>query len=97
MTEVQKTLTVTLGDTVFQVADMSEQLKTAVSYMDDWRQKEADLMDQLVLVRSAIHDVQNSLSSALSTELKQQEELKQPEKTVPAAGQPIAKKRTKKS
>ena len=61
MPTVQKTQAITIDQQVFEVANMSAEVQNAVMYMDEWRQKEADLTSELLLVRAALNDVQNTL------------------------------------
>jgi hypothetical protein len=61
MPQVQKTMSITIDDNVFEVAKMSEDVQQMVMYMDDWRQDEADLTAELLKTRAAIRDIQNSL------------------------------------
>jgi hypothetical protein len=61
MHQVQPTLTITIDDQNFDVATMSDQVRQMVTYMDDWRQIEADKSSELLMARSAIHDIQNTL------------------------------------
>jgi cell division protein ZapA (FtsZ GTPase activity inhibitor) len=66
--QVQPTLTVTIDDKSFEVATASEQVRQMIAYMDDWRQKEADLSSELLMARSAIRDVQNTLLTTIRQE-----------------------------
>ena len=66
--QVEKTLTVTIDETSYVVANMSEPVKQLISYMDDWRQKEADTTSDLLMVRSALRDIQNSLMTTINAE-----------------------------
>jgi len=61
MAKVTQTLSVTVDDVTYNVADMSDQVKQMIELMDEWRQQEVDISGQLVMVRSAIRDIQNSL------------------------------------
>ncbi len=68
MPQVQQTLTITIDDSVFEVANMSPEVQSAVMYMDEWRQKEADLTSKLLMVRAALNDVQNTLLKTIQAE-----------------------------
>ncbi len=71
MPKMEKTTTITVDDVLFAVEKMDPQLKQMIAYMDEWRQKEADVATDLLMVRSALRDLQNSVYVALK---KQQEE-----------------------
>jgi hypothetical protein len=68
MPQVQQTLTITIDDNIFEVANMSPEVQSAVMYMDEWRQKEADLTSKLLMVRAALNDVQNTLLKTIQAE-----------------------------
>jgi hypothetical protein len=65
MTPVQPTLTVTIDDVTFDIATMSDGVRQMIAYMDDWRQKEADISSELLMARSAIRDIQNNLLTTI--------------------------------
>lgn len=79
MPQVQQTLTITIDNTVYEVANMSQEVQSAVMYLDEWRQKEADVTSELLMVRSAINDVQNTLLKLIQGE---QQEAAQPAEPV---------------
>lgn len=68
MTPVQPTLTITIEDVSYDVANMSDQVRQMVSYMDDWRQKEVDLSSELLMARSALRDIQNTMLATIRQE-----------------------------
>lgn len=68
MPQVQPTTTITIDDAVFEVASMSEAVQQMVQYLDDWRQKEVDAMSQLLMVRGALRDIQNTLLTTIQSE-----------------------------
>lgn len=74
MPQVQKTLTITIDNAIFEVANMSPEVQSAVMYLDEWRQKEADLTSELLMVRAAINDVQNTLLKTIQAEQSAQQE-----------------------
>lgn len=71
MPTMEKTTTITVDDVLFAVEKMDPQVKQMIAYMDEWRQREADVASELLLVRSALRDLQNSIYVALK---KQQED-----------------------
>lgn len=93
MTPVQPTLTIAIDDAVYEVAKMSPQVQQMVAYFDDWRQKEADLTSEVLLVRGALRDLQNTLLQTIQTERAEAQKKAEalgliPPKDEPAAGQP---------
>jgi hypothetical protein len=58
---VQDTLTITIDDNVYDVADLSTDVKQMVQYLDDWRQDEADQTSDLLKTRAALRDIQNMI------------------------------------
>ena len=84
MPTVQKTQTITIDQQVFEVANMSAEVQNAVMYMDEWRQKEADLTSELLLVRAALNDVQNTLLKTIQTEQASAQEATTEEPAAPA-------------
>ena len=88
MPQVQQTLTITIDDRVFEVANMSQEVQNAVMYMDEWRQEEADLTSKLLMVRGAINDVKNTLLKTIQDDLATQE---QPEAAPTEAKKPARK------
>lgn len=93
MPQVQQTLTITIDDRVFEVANMSQEVQNAVMYMDEWRQEEADLTSKLLMVRGAINDVKNTLLKTIQDEIAAQV---QPE-AAPAEAKKPARKSAKKA
>lgn len=58
---VQQTLTITIDDEIYQLADLSDEVKQMVVYLDDWRQHEADQTSELLKTRAALRDIQNMI------------------------------------
>lgn len=85
MTPVQPTLSITIEDQTFDVAACSDQVKQMVSFMDDWRQKEVDTSSELLMIRSAVRDIQNSLLATIRQEQQDAEAAKAPAAETPAA------------
>ena len=52
----------------YAVADLSPELKQMVSYLNDWRQQEADQVSALLLTRAALETMQNKILQQLQTE-----------------------------
>lgn len=68
MTQVQQTTTITIDDTVYEVASMGANIQQMVQYLDDWRQREVDTTSELLMVRGALRDIQNTLLAAIQAE-----------------------------
>lgn len=68
--QVQPTTTITFDDQSFEVAKMSNDVQQMVQYLDAWRQKELDLSSDLLMVRGALRDLQNALSTTVQEEIK---------------------------
>ena len=92
MPQVQQTLTITIDDTIFEVANMSPEVQSAVMYMDEWRQKEADLTSKLLMVRAALNDVQNTLLKTIQAEAAAANQVAEVAEPAPAAKPKRAKK-----
>lgn len=74
MPQINKTTTITLGEdanATFDVSKMSNQVQQMVMYMDEWRQKEQDLVSDILMVRAALKEIQTSLRDAIETEQKE--------------------------
>lgn len=93
MPQVQQTLTITIDDRVFEVANMSQEVQNAVMYMDEWRQEEADLTSKLLMVRGAINDVKNTLLKTIQDEIAAQVQ----SEVAPAEAKKPARKSAKKA
>lgn len=78
MAKIQETITVTIDDKSYEVAQLSDNVKQMIGLMDEWRQKEADLTSDLLMARAALRDIQNTLLNAIKAE------------TAPAAETPAA-------
>lgn len=68
--QVQPTTTITIDDAVFEVANMSANVQQMVQYLDDWRQREADTTSELLMIRGALRDIQNTLLAAIQEDQK---------------------------
>lgn len=68
MPQIQPTTTITIDDATFEVANMNANIQQMVQYLDDWRQKEADCTSDLLMVRGALRDLQNTLLQAIQAE-----------------------------
>jgi hypothetical protein len=82
---VQKTLTVTVDDALYQVDKMSPQVKDMIALMDEWRQKEVDLNVDLAMVRGALRDVQNQLLVSIRKDREEALERAKAMGVIPAA------------
>lgn len=94
MPKIQPTVTISVGDKTFEVASMSQEVQQLISYMDEWRQEEADVTSKLLMVRAAIHDVQATLLATIQ-EAEAQQGTPEPV-AAPAPAKP-AKAKTKKA
>ena len=92
MPQVQPTLTITIDNNVFEVANMSPEVQSAVMYMDEWRQKEADVTSKLLMVRAALNDVQNTLLKTIQAEAAAANQVTEVAEPAPAAKPKRAKK-----
>lgn len=68
MAKIQETVTVTIDEQSFEVANLSDNVKQMISLMDDWRQRDADLASELLMVRAALRDIQNTLLTTIKAE-----------------------------
>jgi hypothetical protein len=66
--EIQKTLTITIDETVYNVADTSEEVQQMVVYLDEWRQNEADESAALLKTRAALRELQNMILAQIQKE-----------------------------
>lgn len=81
MAKVQPTLTVTIDDKSYPVSELSQEAQAIVAVFDDWRQREADLINEVMLVRAALQTAQNQLVA----EIRKMEEAKAGEQSKPQA------------
>lgn len=70
-TKVQKTTTLTIDNATYNVSDLNGTTRTMVDIMDEWRQREADIGSDLLLVRAALRDIQSQIVAAVSEQLEQ--------------------------
>lgn len=68
MQTVTPTTTITVDGSTFDVAQMSAEVQQMVTYFDDWRQQEAVATSKLLMVRSALRDIQNTLLETIQKE-----------------------------
>lgn len=68
MTKITPTSTIAVGDHTYDVARMSEQVQQMVAMLDNWRQREADVTSELLMVRAALRDLQNTMYSTIVEE-----------------------------
>lgn len=68
MPQVQQTTTITIDDKVYEVADLSANVQQMVQYLDNWRQREVDTTSELLMIRGALRDIQNTLLAAIQAE-----------------------------
>jgi len=66
--EIQKTLTITIDDAVYDVADTSEEVQQMIVYLDEWRQNEADEAASLLKTRAALREIQNMILAQIQKE-----------------------------
>lgn len=87
---VQPTTSITLGDAVFEVERMSNEIKQMVAYFDAWRQKEVDLQSDILQVRGALQNLQNQLVAAIQKEREDAVKKAEALGVVPPATPPVA-------
>lgn len=68
MQPVQPTTTITIDTSTFDVSLMSQEVQTMVAYFDDWRQQEVDATSKLLMVRSALEQIQRTLLETIQKE-----------------------------
>ena len=71
MPKGQATTTITVDGTVFAVESMKDEVKNLVHLMDEWRQRDADLLSDITMVRSALRDVQNNIYVAIKKQMEE--------------------------
>lgn len=69
MAQVQATTTVTIDEVSYEVAALSAETQQMIALMDEWRQTESDSVNDLLMVRAAIRDVQNTLLVKIKEEV----------------------------
>jgi hypothetical protein len=65
MFDVQKTTAVTIDQVTIDVSKSSDDVQAMVGLMDKWRQEEVDVSHELLKIRGAIRDIQNSIVAEL--------------------------------
>lgn len=65
MFDVQKTTAVTIDEVTIDVSKSSDDVQAMVGLMDKWRQEEVDTSHELLKIRGAIRDIQNSIVAEL--------------------------------
>ena len=68
MNSITPTLTIQLDNKVVLVSNSSAEVQKLVQYLDDWRQKEADVTSELLMIKSAIRDLQNVLTTQINAD-----------------------------
>lgn len=68
MPAIPQTTSITIDESVYEVAKMSQEVQQMVTYLDEWRQKEADLSSDLLMTRAALRDLQNTLLETIQRE-----------------------------
>lgn len=66
--KIEATLTLNVDNQAYAVDKMSPQIQKLVDMFDDWRQEEADAQSKLLMIRSALRDLQRELYTAVTTE-----------------------------
>ncbi len=88
MIQIQDTLTITVDDKTYDVADMSTEIKQMVVYLDEWRRNEADETAALLKTRAALRDIQNMILAQIQKEnepaAEEAEEAEEPTEEVEA-------------
>lgn len=85
MPTIQPTTTITIDTTVFDVASMSAEVQQMIGYLDDWRQREVDTTSELLMIRGALRDIQNTILTAIQSDQAAAVESLTPDDTPPAA------------
>lgn len=85
MPTIQPTTTITIDTTVFDVASMSAEVQQMIGYLDDWRQREVDTTSELLMIRGALRDIQNTILTAIQSDQAAAGEALTPDDTPPAA------------
>jgi hypothetical protein len=68
--EVEEIKVVKVDDVNYQVENLSDNAKTLVSLLNDWRNQEADAQSSLALVRAAIRDLTNELIGVIRSDVE---------------------------
>ncbi len=68
MAKIQETINVTIDEKTYEVASLSDNTKQMIGLMDEWRQKDADMTNDILMVRAAIRDIQNTLLATIKEE-----------------------------
>jgi hypothetical protein len=68
--KLEPTTIINVDSSSFEVSKMSAEVQQMIKYFDDWRQKEVDLTSNLLMVRGAIRDIQNTLLETITKELE---------------------------
>lgn len=58
---VQPTQTIAIDNSMYEVSKMSPNVQQMVVFLDEWRQKEVDVNSELLMIRGALRDLQNTL------------------------------------
>ena len=68
MPKLQPTTTINIDESVFSVADMSPNVQALVAMFDDWRQKLAEVEQEVLLYRVGLARVQQDLVDTINKE-----------------------------
>ncbi len=71
MPQVRKTETLTIDEQAFVVEKMSQNIRSMVGIMDEWRQEEADAQSRLLMVQAALRGLQNDIYNTVVNERKE--------------------------
>ena len=63
--KVEKTVSITIGEQTTNVVDLKPEVVQLIDLFDEWRQREADTASELVLVRSALQQLQSQIVAAV--------------------------------
>ena len=70
MAKIQPTTNVDVDGSIYDVSKMSPDVQQMMVLLDDWRQEEADLTGKILMVRSALKDLQQTLLTTIQAERK---------------------------
>ena len=71
--QVQKTVSITADEILYDVEKMSQPIKDMITMLDEFRQQEMDAHVTLTMARGAIRDVQNQLLATIRQEREEVE------------------------
>jgi len=68
MPKVQTTETLNIDGQLYAAAKMSPNIQQLIAMFDEWRQKEVDAQSELLMVRSALRDLQREMYNTIVAE-----------------------------